>query len=75
MAKEFTTSTGSTITFDKKVINQDVYATEMKRGEFVQKSGIEMPGDPDQDGWAFLIREETTLRWSHCQTGKMIEVK
>lgn len=76
--KTFTTASGVTIKFNKQVRTsgglQDVYATPMKRGEFVEKTGIEIEGDPERDGYCFLIREGTTLRWSHSPTGELVNL-
>lgn len=62
-----------TITFTHQVQGQDVYAAAMSKSEFNKLSGSDIAGD-DEPGFAFLIREKTTLRWSKSPTGKHIPV-
>lgn len=64
-----------TITFDQRVMNQDVYATVMTRGRFKELTGWSPEGSDDDAGYAFLIREQTELRWSRVATGVLIGIE
>lgn len=69
MTKSYKAKNG-TIEFDYKVLNQDVYATPMTRGDFKKITGSAPDGDASDAGFAFLMREETEVRWSSNPTGQ-----